>query len=88
VAYLAQGLPERLLERPVVTLLDSDGISLDLIRLGHPGLDTIVQQIQQTGIASAEEAWDLVVAPLSRYRRGYLALTFSNPISSAFQSLL
>lgn len=59
---------DRLPLKPEITLHSSredNLMSFDSVRLRHPTLDAMVEKIQQADLASAGEAWDLVIAPLS-----------------------
>ncbi|KAI8716791.1 hypothetical protein NCS52_00973500 [Fusarium sp. LHS14.1] len=66
---LADFLPSRLSKAPTVTFLDDNNPTLETTRLEHPNLTAMVHRIQQSGLASTEEAWDLVIVPLSFHRK-------------------
>ncbi|KAF7556041.1 hypothetical protein G7Z17_g1724 [Cylindrodendrum hubeiense] len=42
---------------------------IDAIRLDHPTLTAMVQKVHQSGLASIEEAWDMVILPLSLHHK-------------------
>lgn len=60
----AKSIP-KLIPEPTAIMSDSSPLTWQSFQLEHPKLQTMVQQIQQTGLATVGEAWNLIIPPLS-----------------------
>lgn len=56
-------------DKPMATMLNSAAITWQSFQLEHSKLQTMVQQIEQTGLATVGEAWTMIVPPLSLERK-------------------